>query len=171
MSGKQITTYLGSAAVALALGALVASSAALAGGGDRTRCEAPLTCHIGGADCSGKAKGESETKNDELIDELRVKLNVSVEFRKADFDAGEKVVLAAGNMLEVDIEGVYAGSITLDPGAVDLEGVLDLDNTEGDDPPVVSSGDDVEVFGPGGTLVLYGKFQTDGSDCPALTLN
>ena len=119
MSGKKITTYLSTAAVVLALGALVASGTASAGG-NRIECDADSAS----GDSSMDGKFESEGGREKF---------------SASFEVADDGSFAVGDMLDVTVKGVIVGKITLavEPNG-DLGGDLNFDSTadaDDDDSP------------------------------------
>lgn len=105
MSGKKMATYLTTAAVALALGALVASNTANAGGGPRVR----LTCELVDDTLVDFGKVDFEDRNG------RRKFSIEVE------DVPAVTLDTAVATVALGVEGQFAA----------LDG-LDFDDTAGD---------------------------------------
>ncbi len=144
MLKNKMTTYLGMAAVALMLGALVAGNPALAGGGgggggNEVRLRAELTAAV------GDRSGQADFRN--RLNRNRRQWSVEVEG------------LTPGEMFDVIVSGENVGTITIDNlgmGNQDFD-----DNFEaGDDPatqfpanfPALDGGEPVQVGPLSGTL-------------------
>ena len=144
MLKNKMTTYLGMAAVALMLGALVAGNPALAGGGgggggNEVRLRAELTAAV------GDRSGQADFRN--RLNRNRRQWSVEVEG------------LTPGDIFDVIVSGENVGPITIDNlgmGNQDFD-----DNFEaGDDPatqfpanfPALDGGEPVQVGPLSGTL-------------------
>lgn len=159
MSGKKIATYLGSAAVALALGALVASSTALAGGG--TKLEVDLVGIDNDPVASGSAKFEyrsDRTRFSAEVEDVVGTVDDVFTVQVCHEVSGTEVCSDVGNPTTITLVDIQPG-----PGVV-LGGDLNLDTRDNDTVTSMNDGDVIKVFDGnslGATLILEGTLDED----------